>query len=198
MDSEKDTLYARWLSGELTEAEQDQLINPEELAELESIVAVSDSLTLPKYDAEAAYQQFKKKQPEKKTAKVRSFNPRWLMGLAAGLALLIGAITFFGNRTQEAIAPYATTTNHTLPDQSNIILNDGSRISYQEGKWTEDRTVRLEGEAFFSVQKGSTFKVVTPNGTVEVLGTQFNVRAWGEKLYVECYEGKVKVVSQQQ
>ena len=30
------------------------------------------------------------------------------------------------------------------------------------------------------------------------LGTQFIVRAWGTQLYVECYEGKVKVINQNQ
>ena len=54
MDSNKDTLYARWLSGELTKEEQQQLEGSTELADLEAIISTADQLTLPKYDAEAA------------------------------------------------------------------------------------------------------------------------------------------------
>lgn len=198
MDSGKDTLYARWLSGDLTEKEREQLLGTEELTELESIIQVSDQLTLPKYDAAAAYEQLKKKQPPK-TAKIYSLNARWWMGIAAGVALLVAAITFLtNNSTQEMMAPYASNTKHSLPDQSEIILNDGSKITYEKGKWAKERIVQLTGEAFFSVQKGNTFTVKTANGMVEVLGTQFNVRSWGDKLYVECYEGKVKVNSHSQ
>ena len=53
--------------------------------------------------------------------------------------------------------------------------------------------VIASGEAFFDVEGGSPFMVQTVNGTVEVLGTQFNVRAWGDQIQVECYEGKVGV-----
>ena len=197
MDPGKDTLYARWLAGELTEAEQQQLLHREEVDELERIIESADQLQLPKYDAEAAYSQFRKKHPSKKV-KVRSISPRWWMGVAAGLALLVLALTFFGNRTQEASASFADNTTHTLPDQSTIVLNDGSSIRYQKGNWEGERVVQLTGEALFSVQKGSSFTVQTVNGTVEVLGTQFNVRAWGNKLHVECYEGKVQVTSHQQ
>ena len=197
MDSNKDTLYARWLSGELSKEEQQQLEGSAELADLEAIVGTADQLALPKYDAEAAYSQLKKNNPSK-TAKVRSLNIREIMAVAAGLAILV-FVTYFWNKGEiVTTAPLAKTSIHALPDQSRVVLNDGSSIKYVKDKWTTERNIQLVGEAFFNVQKGSSFQVQTANGIIEVLGTKFNVRAWGDKLHVECYEGSVKVSNQQQ
>jgi transmembrane sensor len=51
----------------------------------------------------------------------------------------------------------------------------------------------LQGEAYFKVAKGKAFTVATGLGKVTVLGTQFNVRARGNRFDVVCYEGKVRV-----
>ena len=47
MDTNKDTLFARWLSGELTQEEQQQLQKGEALGDLEAIVKATDDLQLP-------------------------------------------------------------------------------------------------------------------------------------------------------
>ena len=197
MDRNKDTLYARWLSGDLTMEEQQQLEGSTELEDLETIIGTTDQLTLPKYDAEAAYRQFKKKKPSKKTT-IRSINFREIMAIAAGVAILVFVTYFWNTGAIEATAPLAKTNTHALPDQSIVVVNDGSSIKYIKGTWETERNIELIGEAFFNVKKGSSFQVNTANGLIKVLGTKFNIRAWGDKLYVECYEGSVKVSHQQQ
>ena len=82
-----------------------------------------------------------------------------------------------------------------LLDGSEVILNAKSEIKYNKKGWEENREVYLNGEAFFKVKKGSKFTVITPNGTVTVLGTQFNVNSTKNFFDVSCYQGKVKVVS---
>lgn len=82
-----------------------------------------------------------------------------------------------------------------LPDGSIIDINAKSEIAYSNAKWESNREVKLEGEAYFSVKKGSKFTVVTDNGSVEVLGTSFNVYSRGDLFTVECETGKVRVVS---
>jgi Fe2+-dicitrate sensor, membrane component len=57
-----------------------------------------------------------------------------------------------------------------------VNLNSSSQLSYSKNKWDSKREVTLNGEAFFKVSKGSTFDVITLNGKVSVLGTQFNVK----------------------
>jgi ferric-dicitrate binding protein FerR (iron transport regulator) len=87
-------------------------------------------------------------------------------------------------------------TNVTLPDDSEVTLNAGSRIVYSGNRFNTRRKVQLTGEAYFNVSKGNTFSVVTNEGTITVLGTTFNVRSRDKKLSVFCYTGRVKVNDQ--
>ena len=87
-------------------------------------------------------------------------------------------------------------TNISLPDDSEVTLNAGTKIVYSGNRFNTRRKVQLTGEAYFKVSKGNTFSVVTNEGTITVLGTTFNVRSRDKKLSVFCYTGKVKVSDQ--
>lgn len=190
--NEKDTLYARWLSGELSPNELEKLKASGELEELETIIKVMDQATLPAYDLDGAYKQFKTKHPAK-SAKVRTISRAMVLGIAAGIALLIAAFFLLRNPHTELIAQNGNTLEHQFLDGSEVLLNDGSLLRYLPEDWSEARTVELDGEAYFEVVKGNRFTVNTPNGQVEVLGTSFNVKARNKGLRVECFTGKVKV-----
>lgn len=86
-----------------------------------------------------------------------------------------------------------------LPDGSTVWINACSRINYPEKFNDTTRVIRLEGEAYFSIEKSKTkrFIVTTKEITVEVLGTQFNVKAYPNDLLVTTTltSGKVTVVS---
>ena len=66
---------------------------------------------------------------------------------------------------------------------------------FNDSDWKESRQLTLDGEAYFKVEKGSTFTVNTNNGSVTVLGTQFNVNSKKDFFDVVCYQGKVRVNS---
>lgn len=193
-DNEENTKYARWLNGELSPKELESLRKSGELEQLENIVRTVEDMTLPNYDVEAAYGQFNSDRSVK-TAKVRMLNPRGIMRIAASLLLIVVAVFLLRNQTETIEAVPKTNQTFAFSDGSNVILNDGSSIRFDEKNWAENRVVELTGEAFFNVETGGSFLVKTKNGTVEVLGTEFNVRAWGNQFYVECYEGKVRVSS---
>lgn len=197
MDANKDTLYARWLAGDLSPEEEQTLQASGELEELEAIINTADNLALPKYDTTDGFAQFKAKKMPPKTAKVRSLNTRriWpMIAAAASVLLLIYVGNLLLNSGPESIeSGNLANLTHRFVDQTTVVLNDGSKLEYDESNWKQARSVKLKGEALFTVKKGNAFTVNTPNGTVEVLGTSFNVRAWGDKLHVECYEGKVRV-----
>ena len=80
-----------------------------------------------------------------------------------------------------------------LPDNSEVILNASSLLSYNKKEWKEKRDLDLDGEAFFKVSKGQKFTVHTDAGDIQFLGTQFNVKERSNYFEVQCYEGIVAV-----
>lgn len=124
---------------------------------------------------------------------------RMAIGMAAAILALI-AFWFVANPGLEEIrTPIAKTIAHTLPDQSTININANSQIAFNQKQWEKDRTLTLEGQAYFEVTHDkvdqSKFKVKTALGEVTVLGTRFDVYARNEVFRVRCYEGKVAVTS---
>ncbi len=82
-----------------------------------------------------------------------------------------------------------------LPDASTVNMNAASELRYVKKGWENHRQIKLIGEAFFDVAKGSAFDVVTSEGTITVLGTEFNVKQRETALEVVCFEGKVRVTA---
>jgi ferric-dicitrate binding protein FerR (iron transport regulator) len=82
-----------------------------------------------------------------------------------------------------------------LADGSKIWLNADSRIEYPEVFEGNTREVYLNGEAFFEVAKNPAkpFIIHLANGTVRVLGTSFNIRAYDNEKTVETSVATGKV-----
>lgn len=82
-----------------------------------------------------------------------------------------------------------------LPDGTKIWLNENTRLSYRED--FVNRTVELEGEAFFDVahQEDNPFVILSGEVETTVLGTAFNLRAYpGEdRVEVTVQRGKVQL-----
>lgn len=124
----------------------------------------------------------------------------WLVSaIAAGIILLLGLWQIFSFAGETRItAGNGTHADYTLSDGSAIKLNAGSKISFNRRNFVSDRLVSLNGEAFFEVTKGNPFRVNTPTGMVEVLGTSFNVFSRDNSFRVACLTGKVMVTSNNQ
>src|SRR5690606_26599644 len=75
----------------------------------------------------------------------------------------------------------------TLADGSQVWLNAGSKLTYDTGFGTDNRALRLEGEAYFDVAKNLDlpFTVEINGQHVEVLGTAFNISAYTEEPMVK-------------
>jgi len=110
----------------------------------------------------------------------------WRTGIGTALALLlvVGAVAIWWQQPVSVRTAAGEQATVSLPDGSTVELNGGSRLRYPRGfavlpGITQDtRTVRFEGEAFFSVRPGERpFRVRTENARVEVLGTKFSLRA---------------------
>lgn len=192
MKKEKEIL--KWLNNELSSQEIEDLKQSEDLQTLEKIAHYASQLETPKVDANAALEAFKAGNRSKKKTKIRSLNFRTFYRVAAVLVLMLTSAYFlFFNNIKSFETQIAQTKTVKLPDHSEVILNAASKLSFDEKKWADKRALKLEGEAFFKVQKGQTFSVNTAVGIVKVLGTQFNVKERKNYFEVNCYEGLVSV-----
>lgn len=128
-----------------------------------------------------------------------------------------GQLAYKGALAQNTKAPLSFNTIHTpkggqyqviLPDGTKAWLNAASVLRFPVAFSGDERKVQLRGEAYFEVAKnsGMPFKVVTTDdqgreqGTVEVLGTHFNVNAYENEptITTTLVEGRVKVSSASQ
>ena len=83
-----------------------------------------------------------------------------------------------------------------LPDGSRVKINANTQLRFDSYFKNTSRTVYLDGEAFFEVEKDPTrpFKVVTGDITTTALGTSFNVNAsLDNEVNVTLATGKVVV-----
>ena len=136
--------------------------------------------------------RLEKERKEDKPVKTVHLSRRWL-GLTGSLLILLSIGTFLRMYTVKTFCPEGVHTSLQLPDGSSVELNASTHLSYHPYWWFISREVKLEGEAFFSVEKGRNFQVVSSSGITEVLGTTFNVFARGDDYIVTCHSGSVRV-----
>ena len=192
-----DVFLARWLNQELTKEELEDFKESSDYFLYDKIAMMSAQLEAPEFEKEKVLGNIKAKlatsDVTKKRAKVINLN--WIYGAAASVLLLF-SLFYYVNQPVCYKTGYGEQMAITLPDGSEVLLNSKSSIEYDEKKWDSKRKLNLSGEAFFKVEKGEKFSVVTEYGEVNVLGTQFNVNASSKFIEVQCFEGKVKVVSE--
>ncbi|MCE5345518.1 MAG: FecR family protein [Bacteroidales bacterium] len=101
-----------------------------------------------------------------------------------GIIICSSLIIKFFSRTEPIyisyFAPKGSVSQMVLPDSTLIYLNSGTEIKYKIGKSSEGREIFLNGEAWFKVakEKNKLFTVHTSFYDVNVLGTEFNVKAY--------------------
>ena len=190
----QENYLAKWLSGELSEAELAEFKKSEEYASYQKLMEVSATLKAPEFDVDNALQTLKQEHIGE-APKVITLNPfKKFLRVAAVIAVLLAGSYFYVSTLDESVVTgFAEHSEVTLPDDSEIFLNAGTKVSFSKKDWDTKRNVSLDGEAFFKVAKGKKFTVSTTNGTVTVLGTQFNVENREGFFEVTCYEGLVSV-----
>ena len=122
--------------------------------------------------------------------------PRLLYGAlalatAAGLSFLVlrARMGEPGGAASEFVTASGETSTVTLEDGTVVRLAPESRLRVAAA-----REVRLEGRAYFAVTRaadGKLFRVVTPAGIAEVLGTRFDLQSRGADLRLVVVEGRV-------
>lgn len=197
-----DELLHKWINGDLSAEEEKIFQQRPEYESLTEVYRLTEHLEVPDFEEEAMLANILKTKKEvpptkdEKGAKVVAFSTYLKYGIAA--AIVVATTWFFLLSPKDQPVQVIADKNKvegTLPDQSTFVLNVGSQLSYHKNGWSEERSLNLTGEAFFKVEKGATFRVQTDNGSVQVLGTQFNVWSRDGVLEVYCKSGKVAVIS---
>ena len=193
----KEKLIEKWLSDTLSEEESVAFEKLDDAAFLKDIVDDAAAFKASHFSVAPDYSQLKRRNnAHEQKGKILWMRP--LLRIAS--VVLIGFVLsylFWPGGTVKMDTQFGEQSTLSLPDESIVILNAVSELAYNEKNWSENRRIKLIGEAFFDVVKGSRFQVVTPQGEITVLGTEFNVKQRGDFFEVKCYEGSVQVISGQ-
>jgi len=124
--------------------------------------------------------------------------------VAAALSLLLGtwAWAYLGYwQPVRYDTAYGELRRVELPDGSVVTLNANSELRSFRWKPGKPREVYLDGEAFFEITHQpdhARFIVHTPDVSVEVLGTTFNVSRRHERTRVVLNSGRVRLYLEKQ
>jgi transmembrane sensor len=217
MEKNKNTLIARFLSGEASESEIIELkewlraSNDNELLyrQLKNIWDISENnLEEKMIDINKAYVRIYERVTFK--SPVEKFWYHWKRIAAVLLIpMLLGNIFYFIVHKSSTVeqrqpvynelyAAFGTRSAIKLPDGSAVWLNSGSSLRYPDRFTGSIRTVFLKGEAYFEVESdlNKPFIVGTQSLQVKATGTKFNVSGYvsDEEEKVALLSGKVEVI----
>ena len=125
-----------------------------------------------------------------------------LSGIAAIVILTIITTTYFLQQSfrdevmNTVTVPQGQRVHLTLSDGTKVWLNAKTKMEYpQSFKVSDQRIVKVDGEAYFEVSKTGQPFIVNVNGMqVEVLGTTFNISAYpNEEYQTTLVNGSVRV-----
>ncbi|CAG1003735.1 partial Protein FecR, partial [Anaerolineae bacterium] len=133
--------------------------------------------------------------PQPSTITGRILRPALVGGILASAAMMVFVLWKTAPvPEQRFVTGRGQMSAITLADSSDVILNHSSEVQVAPMIAGRSRTVTLHGEAFFKVRKnGAPFQVLTSAGSVEVLGTEFNVRERQGAFEVAVVSGRVRV-----
>ena len=140
--------------------------------------------------------------PSRRTSYAATPKLKWLV--PAFCVVLLAGLGFYWQSPVTISAEHGELAEAQLPDGSVVYLNSGSSITYKRGfdgnpfSEASVRAVEISGEGLFEVaHNGTPFTVSTFNANVQVLGTEFNVRAWPhepeQESTVSLISGRVSV-----
>ncbi len=188
-----DTFLARWISGDLSAKELEAFKKSSDYHKFNKINEGVQKLKIPAYNKQEAFSNLQERvKQEKDNKNIGKRITSWMYSTAAVLIIAFG-VYYFLNLESHYQTGFGEQLAVMLPDNSKVQLNANSQIEFNSKRWETNREVKLVGEAFFDVEKGASFKVLTGTGVVEVLGTEFNVVTRQNFFEVQCYQGRVKV-----
>ncbi len=136
------------------------------------------------------------------------------VSIAVAAILLLALTVFFqfgewNHAAEEAVSEpvfeevntrYGQLQQIRFPDGSSVILNANSSLAYPESFSGEEIVFHIDGEAYFDIVPAGSgddirrrYTIKTPDGSVSVLGTRFNVNTRNSSTEVVLEQGVVEV-----
>lgn len=214
------SLIGKYLSDEISEKEKQKLEawkehTPENQTTFDQMLHMWEKTPLPadhyhpevdkgwerfKFRTESEQEFYHQETPKTKSAtRLVSLSYQQIAGIAASVVLILLAVNWWWNLS-EAPEMLSFSTGEaernmlTLPDSSQVWLNENSRLQYAADFNEEHRVVHLSGEAFFEVKEaeGRRFTIFSEGAKTEVIGTSFNLKAYPDMpVKVQVVSGKV-------
>ena len=193
---EKEYLIQKWLNNDLTDAEKEAFSRLEDYQLSKDILEISKYFKASHFSKIDDFNRFKDRYNSQHTPVKKLHWVTPMLRIASVVVIAFGIyFTFFYNNITQIQTLANQKTIIELPDQSQVTLNALSSIEYNASSWNDNRSLKLDGEAYFEVAKGKKFDVVTKDGVVTVVGTKFNVKQRNNYFEVKCFEGIVRVTS---
>jgi transmembrane sensor len=206
-------LLIRYLRNELNETESQKVVSwfQENEANKQFLFGLKEAFMLSKWEemrdkaeTENGWNELKQSLENKQKYSIN----KWLrvgVRYAAIALLFLGSGFFMHNLIQDQQTQF-NIIETASGKQSTLILNDGTRVTLNENSKLiyptnfnqDERSVTLEGEAFFDVIHNAKkpFLVHVRNYTVKDMGTKFDVNAYPDKAYsyTSLKKGKVQIL----
>ena len=214
--SEQEKIIKKYIQGKSSEAENQQLLQwmqqaPENKKRLFDEKDIWDTNAYhsneKKYESDPELELLKKNIKSVKTNKIhkikRALQIAALILITFGLGWSSQFISFqneeptIASGMQQVFVPKGQINQIFLADGTRIWINSESTLTAPSVFASDERIVKLNGEAFFEVAKDKKrpFKVELNGQIIEVLGTSFNVRAYenSNKIETTLQSGEIKL-----
>ncbi|MGD9929932.1 MAG: FecR domain-containing protein [Mangrovibacterium sp.] len=210
---EKERLIARYLNGELSESDAEELLswiqsyseNKKWFIELKDVWDAAKPVSFTETEQLLHFYKRQAAQAKRRTL------PSWLSGVAVAAVLLVGLL--IGNllrfdtpvlisQVEAFYVPMGSRSQLILADGTHVHLNSDSRLELANDFSARNRTVSLSGEGYFEVKSDEShpFTVKTEKFDVLVTGTKFNVSSYADdqKISATLAEGRIRLLAQNQ
>ncbi len=183
-----------------SDANARELFRLEELLRAGKLIGQDDG----KRTAKAEQKLLRRIRQEEAAKKKSTRKRRWIRAAACvAAALVAGAAGLWVHQYRTAVEMLVAVADEggvkdlVLPDGTRVWLNDSATLQYPKEFSQDDRTVTLDGEAYFEVTKDSLrpFTVKSDAMQVRVLGTKFNFKCdkGGRTAEASLIDGEIEV-----
>ena len=189
---EQEKKFAEWLAVSGNDAEYNKYLKIwKEIAE-----ASADS-----FDTERAWSELNRRLAEERR---RNFFSSRIVRVSAGIAAAaaVAFVSIFSYDIYESsgskaveFASVSGKSRVSLPDGSDVTLDTGASVSYEESFGKKTRNIIADGRVFFDVfkDKKKPFVIQTGGLEIKVLGTKFDVDSRLDEVIVSLVEGSVSL-----